>query len=74
MTFFVDFTRVRKDGPGWEFTLQRTTPQDEELKGYRGIYRFRLVAVADNAEPAYLDIDVDYHGDWHNLRAWKPLP
>jgi len=72
VTFYVDFVRVSKHDPGWVFTFERSMVQDDALKGYKGTYRFRLVAVSDNAEPAYLDVDVDYKGDWHNLHAWKP--
>lgn len=72
VTFYVDLVRVSKEGPGWQFTFHERMAQDESLRAYRGTYSFRLVAVADNAEPVYLDIPVDYNGDWHNLRAWKP--
>ena len=72
VTFYLDFLRISKDVPGWIFTFDRAMEQDKLLKIYKGTYRFRLVAVADNAEPAYLNVDVDYNGDWNNLRAWKP--
>jgi hypothetical protein len=72
VTFYVDFARVSKNNPGWEFCFEKGRAQDQDLKGYKGTYRFRLVAVADNAEPAYLEVDADYKGDWHNLHAWKP--
>ena len=72
VTFYVDFARVSKNNPEWQFCFEKGRGEDQDLKGYKGTYRFRLVAVADNANPAYLDIDVDYRGDWHNLRAWKP--
>ena len=72
VTFYVDFVRVSKQASGWQFIFERESIQDEPLKGYQGTYRFRLVAVADNAEPAYLDIDVDYRGNWKEFRAWKP--
>ena len=69
-TLYVDFVRVSKLASGWEFPYERTMAQDKALQGYRGIYRFQLVAVADNAEPCYLKIDVRYEGDWHNADAW----
>lgn len=72
VTFYVDFLRISKENPGWTFTFERKMEHGEILEKYRGTYRFRLVAVADNAKPAYLDVDVDYNGDWNNLRAWKP--
>ena len=39
------------------------------LKNYRGTYRFKLLATADNAERVAYRIDITYDGDWHNLRA-----
>ena len=72
VTFYVDFVRVSKQEPGWAFPFERTMSTDEELQRYRGTYRFRLVAVADNAKPFHLDIDVKYEADWHNLDAWSP--
>ena len=72
VTFYVDFIRVSKSVPGWEFPFERTMAQDAALKGFRGTYRLRLVAVADNAKPSFLNIDVKYEGDWHNVDAWRP--
>lgn len=71
VTFYVDFLRISKVKPGWMFNFERGE-NEKGLKTYRGTYRFHLVAVADNAQPAYLNVDVDYNGDWNNLRAWKP--
>jgi hypothetical protein len=53
-------------------TIKGVIPHAFPLKKYRGTYRFHLVAVADNAQPDHLNVDVDYNGDWNNLRAWKP--
>lgn len=72
VVFYMDFVRVSKDVPEWKFPFERTMAQDKALQGYRGTYRFRLVAVADNAKPDYLDIDVKYEGDWRHLQAWLP--
>jgi hypothetical protein len=68
---YLDLVRVRKDMPGWDFTFERPLSNEERLKGYQGTYRFRIVVTADNAEPVFCDIDVDYRNDWHNLRAWR---
>jgi hypothetical protein len=68
---YVDLIRVRKDHAGWDFALERRPTVIETLKAYTGTYRFHLVAVADNAEAAYRDINVHYVNDWHNLRAFK---
>ena len=72
VTFYVDFLRISKESSGWIFTFEKGREQDKALQAYKGTYRFQLVAVADNAKPAYLNVDVEYNGDWNNLRAWKP--
>ena len=72
VAFFVDFARVSKATSGWQFTFERTLPTDQTLTAHRGTYRFVLVAVADNAAPSYLEVDVAYDGDWHRLAAWLP--
>ena len=72
VTFYADFIRISKHESGWQFPFERSMAQDEPLKRYKGTYRLRLIAVADNAAPARLDIDVDYNSDWNNLRAWEP--
>ena len=71
ITLYTDLVKVRKDSPGWDFTFEHKRYSDEKLKGFRGIYRFRIVATAENAKPVYREIDVEYRGEWHNLRAWK---
>lgn len=68
---YLDLVRVRKNTPGWDFAFERQLYSHQKLKGFRGTYRFRVVATADNAEPTFCEIDVDYRGDWNNLRAWK---
>jgi hypothetical protein len=70
--FHVDFLRISKENSGWIFIFQRKMEHDKTLMTYRGTYRFHLVAVADNAQPEHLNVDVDYNGDWNNLRAWRP--
>lgn len=70
--FYVDLVRFRKESSGWDFPFEPRLNQDQPLKDYKGTYRFRLVAVADNSEPAFIDVDVEYRGDWHGVRAWKP--
>jgi hypothetical protein len=70
--FHVDFLRISKENSGWILIFQRKMEHDKTLMTYRGTYRFHLVAVADNAQPEHLNVDVDYNGDWNNLRAWRP--
>lgn len=72
ITFYADFVRISKVTSGWQFTFSERMALDEDLESYKGTYRFDLLAVADDAEPARLKVDVDYNGDWHNVRAWKP--
>jgi hypothetical protein len=67
--FYVDVVRVNKDAPAWVFSVQLFVSQ-KQLTQYRGTYRFHLLATADNAAPVKFSLDVEYHGDWHNLRPW----
>jgi hypothetical protein len=70
--FYIDLARVSKASRGWQFTFKERRAGDQQLESYSGTYRFHLAAVADNAKPNYLLVDIDYNGDWHNLRAWVP--
>jgi hypothetical protein len=69
--FYADIARVSKDNPGITLSVQRLFASQAGIRNYRGIYRFRLLATADNADPSECAIDVSYDGDWHNLRALK---
>jgi hypothetical protein len=71
--FYVDVMRVSKSFSAWRFSA-KTFGSQNALMNYRGTYRFRLLATADNAEPAACEIDVTYDGDWHNLRAVQVKP
>jgi hypothetical protein len=55
------------------FSVENLLASQTSLTSYRGTYRFHLIATADNAEPATCAVDVNYDGDWHNLRA-APAP
>jgi hypothetical protein len=68
--FYVDIAHVQKDIGGWNFAFK--TPPDAKLRDYKGTYRFRVNAVADNADAVFLNIDVGYDGDWHQFRGWPP--
>ena len=68
--FYIDVVRVNKDVSGWVFSVKLFV-SEEQLKQYRGTYRFCLLATADNAAPAKFSLSVDYLGDWHGLRAWN---
>ena len=72
--FYVDLMRVSKDYGGWDFSVQHLFADQQSLKSYKGTYRFRLMVTSDNAEPAKCDVDVEYHGDWNNLRATQIPP
>jgi hypothetical protein len=71
--FYVDVMRVSKSYSAWQFSA-KTFASQSALRNYHGTYRFRLLATADNAEPAACEIDVTYDGDWHNLRAVQVRP
>lgn len=69
LEFYADVLRVSKDAPGWDISVHHLFASERSLKGYKGTYRFHLVATCDNSEPARCVVDVSYAGDWHNLRA-----
>jgi hypothetical protein len=66
---YVDLMRVSKHEPGWIICAQQVFADQAKLRRYRGTYRFHVTLTADNAEPATCAVDVNYLGDWHNLRA-----
>jgi hypothetical protein len=67
--FYADLTHISKLRPGWSFSVKRLFANHEVLKNYKGTYRFHLLATAENASPATIEVDISYNGDWHNLRA-----
>jgi hypothetical protein len=69
--FYVDVIRISKQYSGWLFPVPRLFASQQELKNYRGTYRFHLLLTAYNATPAACVIDVVYDGDWHSLRAFR---
>jgi hypothetical protein len=73
VNFYVNVVRVSKSAPGWLISTKLFASHGP-LKGYFGVYRFHILATAENAPPSKCVIDVDYRGDWHNLRAWSPEP
>jgi hypothetical protein len=68
---FLDVVRFRKDVGAWDFPIRSFFSNRSTLNNFAGVYRFRIVATADNASPAYCEIGVDYRKDWNNLRAWR---
>ena len=68
---FVDVVRFRKDVGAWNFPFLTYSNNQASLTGYSGVYHFRMVATADNADPAYCEIRVAYEKDWHGVRAWR---
>lgn len=69
VTAFVDVVRFRKDVAAWNFPFKGYSGDLNTLGDFTGVYRFTLVATADNADSVAYQIDVDYRKDWHNLRA-----
>jgi hypothetical protein len=67
---FLDVVRFRKDEPALNFTFSVFSGDRKGLNSFSGIYRFRMVATADNAAPVYREISIDYQGNWHNVRGW----
>jgi hypothetical protein len=61
--FYVDVAMVLKGESGWNIRVEKLFGNQEKLKNYRGTYRFKLLATADNAEPKKFAIDITYDGD-----------
>jgi hypothetical protein len=66
---YANLVSVSKNQSGWRFQVKQMYASQGNLKAYKGTYRFRLLAIADNAAPAELFVDVHYDQDWHSLRA-----
>jgi hypothetical protein len=66
---YADVVRVSKDERGWLFSVESLFAHQQKLKDYVGTYRFSVMAVADNGASSSCEFDVNYNGDWHNLRA-----
>lgn len=71
LVYYFDLVRFQKDAVGWDFTFDRALFNHRKLRPRLGTYRFHIVATADNARPVYRDIDVEYNGNWEELKAWK---
>jgi hypothetical protein len=72
--FYVDLMKVSKHREGWDFSVEKLFADQQNLKHYKGTYRFSLMISGDNAEPTACKVDVEYHGDWNNLRAAQVPP
>jgi hypothetical protein len=71
VNFYVDLMTVSKAESGWRFSVERLFDSQKKLLDYRGTYRFSLMVSGDNAAPARCEVNVEYNGDWHGLRAWQ---
>jgi hypothetical protein len=67
--FYCDVFKISKSQAGWLLGVEKVLSSQKSLMGYRGTYRFRLLATADNAEPIKYAIEASYNGDWNNLRV-----
>ncbi len=65
----VELVSVDKSNEGWLFMFKGAWPDPESMRTFKGIYRFCLVAIGDNAGKCTRIIDVEYHGKWDDLRA-----
>ena len=67
--FYVDILRISKYEPGWNFSVEKLFANHAKLKGFKGTYRFHIVATSDNADSAKFAFDIEYSQDWNGLRA-----
>jgi hypothetical protein len=71
-SFFTDFMHFSRDNDqGWLFICSLFEDQKDPLKKFKGTYRLHLLVTADNANPARCSVDVEYRGEYRNIRAWK---
>ena len=67
VSFAVEVVSVDKSKSGWIFQFKGAERNQDKVRSYKGMYRFTIVAVADNAEPVTYKLSVSYHGDWHQF-------
>ena len=66
---YANIASVTKNKSGWVFHIRQIFSSHKDLMNYKGTYRFKLLATADNADPEFLDVDVSYDQSWQSLRA-----
>jgi len=68
--FYVDLVKIYSRAPGWHFGVRQLHSNHDALKPYKGMYRFHLVATAENAESEALAVDVKYEQEVNTLRTY----
>lgn len=66
---YVDVLRISRGDSSWNFRIKALFASQDSIKNYRGTYRLKIVATADNAKPAEVEFDVTYAGDYTSLRT-----
>jgi hypothetical protein len=66
---YVDVLRISKETEGWNISIERPYGSHDKIPRHKGIYRFQLMATADDAEPFVHELDINYEQDWNTLRV-----
>ena len=66
---YVDVIRFSKGESSWNFRVKALFASQESIKNYKGTYRLKVVATADNAKPTEVEFNVTYTGDYTSLRT-----
>ncbi len=66
--FYVDILKISKGTPGWNLRVEHTFANYEKLRDYSGIFRFVLMATAEDALPTTCTVDINYEQDPNTLR------
>jgi hypothetical protein len=65
-----ELASVDKNFPTWFFHFEGITQYERPMQqDLQATYRFYVMAVADNADPDRMEIDVAYSGNWKTLSA-----
>lgn len=66
---YVDVLRISKGDPSWNFLVKALFASQESIKNYKGTYRIKIIATADNAKPTEVEFDITYNSDYTSLRT-----
>lgn len=66
---FINVVGISKDVSGWKLKTKELFASHAALKSFKGTYRFAVLVSGDFAKAATFSLDVDYKGDWNQLRV-----
>jgi hypothetical protein len=61
----------KEEQSGWIFYAKPNyISQDTQLRDYRGTYRVEVLVAGDGLNPATMNINIDYNGDWRGAKPY----